>query len=30
MEFKLRSISKNAIPEAISKVMLYRNLNEPE
>ena len=30
MEFKLRTISKNAIPEAISKVHLYRNLNEPE
>ena len=30
MEFKLRTISKNAIPEAISKVVLYRNLNEPE
>ena len=30
MEFKLRTISKSAIPEAVSKVMLYRNLNEPE
>ena len=30
MEFKLRTISKSAIPEAISKVVLYRNLNEPE
>ncbi len=30
MEFKLRTISKSAIPEAIAKVQLYRNLNEPE
>ncbi|HEV2022121.1 MAG TPA: hypothetical protein VGQ94_06290 [Terriglobales bacterium] len=30
MEFKLRTISKSAIPEALSKVQLYRNLNEPE
>jgi len=29
MEFKLKSISKNSIPEAISKAELYRNLNEP-
>ena len=30
MDYKLRTISKSAIPEAISKVQLYRNLNEPE
>ena len=30
MEFKLRTISKSAIPEALAKVQLYRNLNEPE
>ena len=30
MEFKLKSISKAGIPEAISKVELYRSLNEPE
>lgn len=30
MEFKLKTISKNGIPEAISKVELYRYLNEPE
>ncbi len=29
MELKLKSISKAGIPEAISKVELYRNLNEP-
>lgn len=30
MEFKLKSISKSGIPEAISKVELYRYLNESE
>jgi hypothetical protein len=30
MEFKLKTISKDGIPEAISKVELYRSLNEPE
>ena len=30
MEFKLKPISKNGIAEAISKVELYRYLNEPE
>lgn len=30
MEFKLKPISKNGIPEAISKAELYRSLNEPE
>ena len=30
MKFKLKSISKSSIPEAISKVELYRSLNEPE
>ena len=30
MEFKLKSISKAGIPEAISKTELYRSLNEPE
>ncbi len=30
MEFKLKPISKSSIPEAISKVDLYRALNEPE
>jgi hypothetical protein len=30
MEFKLKTISKGGIPEAISKVELYRSLNEPE
>src|SRR3981081_3799587 len=30
MEFKLRNISEAGIPEAISKVELYRSLNEPE
>lgn len=30
MEFKLKTISKAGIPEAISKVELYRFLNEPE
>ncbi len=29
MNFKLKSISKAGIPEAISKAELYRNLNEP-
>src|SRR3982075_3150964 len=29
MELKLKSISKDGIPEAISKAELYRNLNEP-
>jgi len=29
MEFKLKSISKAGIPEAISKAELYRFLNEP-
>jgi hypothetical protein len=30
MEFTLKTISKAGIPEAISKVELYRSLNEPE
>jgi tetratricopeptide (TPR) repeat protein len=30
MEFKLKTISQAGIPEAISKVELYRSLNEPE
>src|SRR5467141_3689339 len=30
VEFKLKSISKAGIPEALSKVELYRSLNEPE
>jgi tetratricopeptide (TPR) repeat protein len=30
MEFKLKAISQAGIPEAISKVELYRSLNEPE
>jgi tetratricopeptide (TPR) repeat protein len=30
MEFKLKPISKSSIAEAISKVELYRSLNEPE
>jgi tetratricopeptide (TPR) repeat protein len=30
MEFKLKTISKAGIPEAISKAELYRSLNEPE
>jgi tetratricopeptide (TPR) repeat protein len=30
MEHKLKQISKSGIPEAISKVELYRYLNEPE
>ena len=30
MEFKLKTISRVGIPEAISKVGLYRSLNEPE
>src|SRR5712692_4525172 len=29
MNFKLKSISRAGIPEAISKAELYRNLNEP-
>lgn len=29
MEFKLKTISKAGIPEAISKAELYRSLNEP-
>ena len=29
MELKLKSISRAAVPEAISKAELYRNLNEP-
>jgi len=29
VEYKLKSISKNGIPAAISKAELYRNLNEP-
>jgi tetratricopeptide (TPR) repeat protein len=29
MDFQLKPISKDGIPEAISKVELYRNLNEP-
>jgi hypothetical protein len=29
MELKLKSISKAGIPEALGKVELYRNLNEP-
>jgi len=28
MEFKLKTISKAGIPEAISKAELYRSLNE--
>src|SRR5713101_3140368 len=30
LEFKLKTISQAGIPEAISKVELYRSLNEPE
>jgi tetratricopeptide (TPR) repeat protein len=30
LDFKLKSISKAGIPEAISKAELYRSLNEPE
>jgi len=30
MELKLKTISKQGIPEALSKVALYRSLNEPE
>jgi tetratricopeptide (TPR) repeat protein len=30
VEFKLKTISKAGIPEAISKAELYRSLNEPE
>src|ERR1700741_3800355 len=30
MELKLKTISKDSIPEALSKVELYRFLNEPE
>ena len=30
MELKLKRISRESIPEAISKAELYRNLNEPE
>jgi tetratricopeptide (TPR) repeat protein len=30
VELKLKTISKESIPEAISKAELYRNLNEPE
>jgi tetratricopeptide (TPR) repeat protein len=30
MEFKLKTISKDGIAEAFSKVALYRSLNEPE
>lgn len=30
MELKLKTISKDGIPEAISKATLYRYLNEPE
>lgn len=30
METKLKTISKDGIPEAISKVELYRSLNDPE
>jgi tetratricopeptide (TPR) repeat protein len=29
MELKLKSISKSAVPAAVSKAELYRNLNEP-
>jgi tetratricopeptide (TPR) repeat protein len=29
MDFQLKPISKDGIPEAISKAELYRNLNEP-
>ena len=30
MDFKLKTISKSGIPEAIAKAELYRYLNEPE
>src|ERR1700722_19633284 len=30
MEFKLKTISKHGIPEAVAKAELYRSLNEPE
>lgn len=30
MEFKLKTISKSGVAEALSKAQLYRNLNEPE
>jgi tetratricopeptide (TPR) repeat protein len=30
VNFKLKPISKNSIPEALTKVELYRYLNEPE
>jgi len=30
MELKLKRISERGVPEAIAKVELYRNLNEPE
>lgn len=30
MEYKLKQISTNGIPEAIAKAELYRSLNEPE
>lgn len=30
MELKLKTISKDGIPEAVSKIELYRYLNEPE
>lgn len=30
MELKLKTISRESIPEAISKAEIYRNLNEPE
>lgn len=30
MEFKLKTISKDGIAEAFSKIALYRSLNEPE
>jgi tetratricopeptide (TPR) repeat protein len=30
VDFKLKPISKSSIPEAVSKVELYRSLNEPE
>src|SRR5580700_6835640 len=30
MEFKLKTISKAGIPEAVAKAELYRSLNEPE
>ena len=30
MDLKLKTISKDGIPEAVSKIELYRFLNEPE